>query len=99
MSPWRTLQCLSPARSSRARASASMSSDQPRFGEQLQMARDTGLRLAQDFGEVGDGEFGFGQQREDAQARALAGGAQHRVQGFKVEGCRTHRGKVPNSLA
>ena len=49
------------------------------------MARDARLRLAQDFGEVGDREFGFGEQREDAQARALAGGAQGRMQGVEIE--------------
>ena len=63
------------------------------------MTRDARLRLAQDLGEIGDGQFGFGEQRQDAQARALARGAQHRVQGFKVEGRRTHDGIVPNSLA
>ena len=50
--------------------------DQAGFGEQLQMARDARLRLAQDFGEVGDRQLGFGEQREHAQARAFAGGAQ-----------------------
>ena len=80
-------------------ASLAIAIDEARFGEQLQMARDARLRLAQDLGEIGDRKFGFGEQREDAQARALARGAQHRVQGFKVEGRRTHDGLVPNSLA
>ena len=47
--------------------------DQPGLDQQLEMARDARLRLAQDVGEVGDGQFGLGQQRQDAQARFLAG--------------------------
>ena len=44
--------------------------DQPGLGQQLEVARDARLRLAQDLGEVGDRQFGLGQQRQDAQARA-----------------------------
>jgi hypothetical protein len=80
-------------------ASLAIAIDQPGLGQQLEMPRDARLRLAQDFREIGDGQLGFGEQRQDAQARALARGAQHRVQGFKVEGRRTHDGTVPNSLA
>ena len=46
--------------------------DQAGLGQQPQMARDARLRLAQDVGEVGDGELGLGEQREDAQPRRLA---------------------------
>ena len=41
--------------------------DQPGFGQQPQMARQPRLRLAQDFGEVGDGQLGLGEQHQDAQ--------------------------------
>ena len=44
------------------------------------MARDARLRLAQDVGEIGDRQFGLGQQREDAQARLLAGGLERAVE-------------------
>ena len=54
MSPWRTLQCFRPARSSRARASASMSSDMsmpsPRSmlrPEQLEHAAGAGAEIEQ----------------------------------------------------
>ena len=54
MSPWRTLQCLSPARSSRARASASMSSERSRpsprsivGAEQLEHAAGAGAEIEQ----------------------------------------------------
>ncbi len=57
---------------------------QPGLGEQLEMPRDARLRLAQDLGEVGDGQFGLGEQREDAQARALTGGPQGRMQGVEI---------------
>ena len=80
-------------------ASLAEAIDQAGFGEQLQMPRDARLRLAQDLGEVGDREVGLGEQRQDAQARALAGGAQGGVQGVEIERRRTHDGLVPNSLA
>ena len=48
--------------------------DQPGFGQQPQMARDARLRLPQDRGQVGDGQFGLGDQHEQAQARLLARG-------------------------
>jgi hypothetical protein len=51
------------------------------------MAGDARLRLAQDFCEVRNGEFGFGQKREDAQARALGHRPQRVVHRF--EGQRT----------
>ena len=44
------------------------------------MPRNARLRLAQNVGEVGDRQFGFGQQRQDAQARFLARGFQRGVQ-------------------
>ena len=59
--------------------------DQAGFGQQLEMARDARLRLAQDVGEVGDGQLGLGQQRQHAQARLLAGGLERRVEGIETE--------------
>jgi hypothetical protein len=48
--------------------------DQAGFGEQLEVPGDARLRLPQNVGQVGNGELGFGEQREHAQARLLAGG-------------------------
>ena len=59
--------------------------DQPGLGQQLEVARDARLRLAQNVGEVGDGQFGLGQQRQNAQPRVLAGGFQGRVEGVEAE--------------
>ena len=59
--------------------------DQPGFGQQLEMPRDARLRLAQDVGEVGDGELGLGEQRQQPQAGVLAGGFQGGVEGLKTE--------------
>ena len=47
--------------------------DQPGFGQQPQMAGDARLRLPKNFGEVGNRQFGLRQQRQQAQARGLAG--------------------------
>ena len=55
-------------------------STRPRFGQEPQMPRQPRLRLAQDLGEVGDGQFGLGQQHQDAQPRRFAGGLQRRGQ-------------------
>ena len=60
------------------------------------MTRDARLRLAQDLREVRDREIGLGKQRQDAQARALAGRAQRAVQGVEIERRRTHDGLSPN---
>ena len=57
--------------------------DQPGFGQQLEMARDARLRLAQDVGEVGDGQLGLGEQRQDAQPRVLARRPQRVMHGLK----------------
>ena len=59
--------------------------DQPGFGQQLEMARDARLRLAQDVGEVGNGQFGLGQQRQDAQARLLTRRLEGGVEGVEAE--------------
>ena len=48
--------------------------DQAGLGQQPQMARQARLRLAQNFGEVGDRQLGLGEQRQDAQARGFACG-------------------------
>ena len=59
--------------------------DQPRLGQQPQMARDARLRLAQNVGQVGDGELGFAQQRQHAQTRFLARRLQRRIEGVKAK--------------
>ena len=60
-----------------------MALDQSGFGEQLEMARDARLRLAQDFGQIGDGQFGLGEQRKDAQPRGLGRRPQCRMDQFE----------------
>jgi len=59
--------------------------DQPGLGQQLQMARDARLRLAQDIGEVGNGQFGLGQKGKHAQARFLAGRLEGGIEGIEAE--------------
>ena len=69
--------------------------DQPGLGQQLEVARDARLRLAQDLGEIGHGQFGLGQQRQDAQARFLAGRLERAVEGVERQVGRTAHGKYP----
>ena len=57
--------------------------DQAGFGQQPQVARNPRLRLAQDFGEIGDGQFRLGQQRQNAQPRGLARRLERRSEGRK----------------
>ena len=52
--------------------------DEPGFSHQLQMTADARLALPEDLGEVLDVQLGGGKQRENAQARGLAGRAEHR---------------------
>ena len=59
--------------------------DQAGLGQQLEMARDARLRLAQDVGEVGDGQLGLGEQRQDAQPRLLAGRLEGGIEGIETE--------------
>ena len=40
------------------------------------MPRQSGLRLAQNLGQVGDRQLGFGKERQNAQPRCLARGFQ-----------------------
>jgi hypothetical protein len=56
-----------------------MALDQSGFGQELEMARDAGLRLAQDLGEIRHRQFGLRQQRKDPQARGLSRSPQRRV--------------------
>jgi hypothetical protein len=77
-------------------ASLAEAVDQSGFGEQLQVPRDTRLRLPQDFREIRHREIGLGEQRKNPQARALAGGAQRTVQAVEIERRRTHDGLSPN---
>ena len=44
---------------------------QPSLHQQLEMARDARLRLAQDIGQIGNRELAGGQECEDAQTRLL----------------------------
>ncbi len=53
------------------------------LGEQLEVARDARLRLAQDLGEVRHGELGLGQQRQDPQPGRLPGRLQGLVEGVE----------------
>ena len=50
--------------------------DQPGVDEQLQVPRHAGLRLAEDLGQVGDGQFAVAEHGDDPQPRLLADGAQ-----------------------
>ena len=50
--------------------------DQTRFRQQAQVPRQPRLRLAEDVDEVADRQVGVAQQRQQAHARRLAGGAQ-----------------------
>ncbi len=54
------------------------------------MTRDAWLRLAKNVGEIGHGEFGLRQQRQDAQTRLLARSLQGAVQGIETQAIRTH---------
>ena len=60
-----------------------MALDQAGFGQQLEMARNARLRLAQDFGQIGDGQLGLGEQRKDAQPRGLGRRPQCRMDQFE----------------
>ncbi len=62
-----------------------MALDQIGLSQQFQMTRNARLRLAQDFCEVGDSEFGFGEQGKDAQARAFARGLEQRIECVELE--------------
>ena len=59
------------------------------------MARNARLRLAQDRGEVGDGQFGFAQEREDAQPRGLGGGFKRPIECLERQvGRRGHKARA-----
>ena len=49
-----------------------MALDKPGFDEEFQMARDAGLRLAENCHELADREFGFGEKGEQAQTGGFA---------------------------
>ena len=57
-------------------ALASRQVHQSGLGEKPQMPRQPWLRLPENFGEIGNCQFGLGKQRQDPQARGLAGGFQ-----------------------
>ena len=52
--------------------------DEPCLGKQLQVPRNTRLRLAKNVGEVRDVEFALGKQRKDSQPRLLPGRPERR---------------------
>ena len=52
--------------------------DEARFHHQLQMPADARLALAEHLGQVLDVQLAAREQRQDAQARGLAGGAERR---------------------
>lgn len=58
--------------------------DQPGLDQELEVPGDARLRLAQDVGEVGDGQFGLGQQRQHTQPRLLARRFQRGVEGIEA---------------
>ena len=59
------------------------------------MARDARLRLPQDLGEIGYGEFGFGQQHQNAQTRFFAGGLEGGVERVELQVGGTAHGQYP----
>ena len=67
--------------------------DQPGLGQELEVARNARLRLAQNVGEVGNGQFGLAEQRQHAQPRFLARRLEGGVEGIEAElgGTGTHR--------
>ena len=69
--------------------------DQPGLDQELEMARDARLRLAQDLGEVGHGQLGLGQQHQHAQPRVLARGLEGCVEGVERKAGSLGHGKYP----
>ena len=65
--------------------------DQPGLGKQPQMPRQARLRLAQDRGKVGDGQFGFGDQHQKPQPRGFAAALRVAVRAGKRQLGRLHR--------
>jgi AcrR family transcriptional regulator len=59
--------------------------DQACFNQELEVAGDARLRLAQDVGEIGNGQFGLVQEGQDPQARFLSGRLQRRVESIETE--------------
>src|SRR5262249_27951539 len=70
--------------------------DQTGLGQEPQMARDARLRLAQDVGELGDGQLGLRQERKDAQPCGLAGGLEGGVERGKRELGKWGHGPIPD---
>ncbi len=60
--------------------------DEAGFDQQLQMARDARLRLAENGDKLGDGQLRLGQEGEQAQPRLLARGGKGREEGVKRGG-------------
>ncbi len=65
--------------------------DEPGLGQELEMARDARLRLAEDIGQVGHRELALGKQRQHPQPGFLGGGPQS-LQGLGQSGGRVVHG-------
>src|SRR5450759_3658760 len=59
--------------------------DQPGLGQQLEVARNARLRLAQDVSQIGYGQFGLAKQSEHAQPRLLTGRLEGGVERIEAE--------------
>ena len=69
--------------------------DQAGLDQELEMARDARLRLAQDLGQVGHGQLGLGQQHQHAQPRVLARGLERGVEGVERQVGSSVMGSIP----
>src|SRR5262249_23183631 len=65
--------------------------DQPGLDQEPQMTRNARLRLAQDGGEIRDGQLRLPQQRQDAQPRSLGRGLERAVERLERQGGRRER--------
>ena len=64
-----------------------MALDEAGFDQQFQMPGNARLRLAENGDELGDGQLGLGEQRDEAQARRLRRRGKGGQQGFEGGGC------------
>ena len=64
--------------------------EQARIGQELEVARDPGLALAEHLGELADGPFALAAEHEQAQPARLGGGAQAAEQGVEAVGLLRH---------
>src|SRR5690348_15039578 len=69
---------------------------EPSFGEKPEVARNAWLRLAQDVGQIRNSQFGFDEERENAQPRLLTGSLQRGIEIIEPEAGRRGHGIAPN---